>query len=173
MNLFDFKRMSLRHKVTAVAILSSSISLLLACLLFILNERMTFPKVMGENLTDLAQILGDTSTASLSFNDPKTALNTLDTLKSNPHIKLAALYTAQGSLFAEYRAGSLESPSVVPAAADKGNSYSVSNGQMELVHEVLSGGDKLGTIYLVSDMEVMQARLNSYTLLTVAVCLLS
>jgi methyl-accepting chemotaxis protein len=173
MNLLNFKTMSLRHKVTAVAILSSSISLLLACLLFILNERMTFPKVMGQNLTNLAQILGDTSTASLSFNDPKTAQNTLDTLKSNPHIKVAALYNAQGALFAEYRAGSQDSPSVAPVPADRGDSFSVANGQMELVHEIFSGTEKLGTIYLISDMEVMQTRLNSYTLLTVAVCLLS
>src|SRR5580658_6098279 len=146
MNLLNFKTMSLRHKVTAVAILSISISLLLACLLFMLNERITFPKVMGENLTNLAQILGDTSTASLSFNDPKTAQNTLDTLKSNPHIKVAALYTAQGSLFAEYRAGSQDSPSVAPAPADRGDSFSVSNGQMDLFYDDPSGTEKLGTI---------------------------
>jgi methyl-accepting chemotaxis protein len=179
MVLIDFKNMPLRHKVTAIAAIASSISLILACGLFILNERISFPKVMAQNITNLGQILGDASTASLSFNDPKTAQDLLDNLKENPHIQVAALYGSAGEPFASYRALKADPVSFVPRPAGRegastdADSIDFSNGQVALTHDIFSGNDRVGTLYLVSDLREMQTRLRAYTLLTVVVCLLS
>ena len=181
MVLIDFKNMPLRHKVTAIATIASSISLLLACGLFILNERISFPKVMAQNITNLGQILGDACTGSLSFNDPKTAQGLLDNLKANPHIRVAALYGSTGDLFANYHSLAVDPLSVAPRLAIRegtepgadGNGIDFSNGQVALTHDIFSGSDRVGTLYLVSDLQEMQARLRAYTFLTVVVCLLS
>ena len=43
MERFSLKDMPLRRKITLIATVSASLSLLTACFFFILNERITFP----------------------------------------------------------------------------------------------------------------------------------
>ncbi len=81
MKFLNFKEMPLRHNVTWIAVIASTISLLVACLMFVINERVTQPKIMVQNLSNLAQIIAGNSTAALSFNDAKTAQDLLSTLE--------------------------------------------------------------------------------------------
>ena len=167
---FDFQDVPLRKKVTLIGVIASSISLLIACLMFILNERMSYPKVMVQNLTNLAQIIGDNSTAALNFNDTKTAQSLLDILKANSHILSACLYSAKGDVFVQYHSSKAD-PDPFPAA--RGDGSDLSGGKVRIFHDIMSGGEKLGTVYLESDLEEMKARLESYTALTALVLVLS
>ena len=167
---FEFHDIPLKRKVTLIAVVASSISLLIACLMFILNERMSYPKVMVQNLSNLAQIIGDNSTAALNFNDTKTAQSLLDILKANSHIMAACLYDAKGGIFVQYRAPK-DSTDPFPAAREEGSD--VSGGKVMIFHDILSSGDKLGSVYLESDLGEMRARLENYTGLTALVWVLS
>lgn len=170
MNYFNVQEMPLRRKVTLIAVTASSISLLMACLMFMVNERITFPKVMVQNLSNLGQILGDNSTAALSFNDTKSAQDLLNNLKANSHILSACLYDAKGAVFAQYHSDKNPNEQAPPAQA-AGSQFS--NGTMKLFQDVMLGYDKVGTIYLESDMTEMSSRLASYSLATLLVLALS
>src|SRR5579862_8621220 len=166
MGIFRFSDMPLKKKITLIAVVSSSVSLLMACLVFILGESLTFPRIMRQNLSNLAQIIGDNSTAALSFNDSHTAQGLLDTLKANPHILSACLYDLKGQVFAGYaRTGA---PGHWPPVVWEEKSE-FSGGSVRLFHPVLSGGDRVGTLYLESDTREMQLRMMDYTLATVMV----
>ena len=60
---------------------------------------------LRRDLTVLAEITGDDSTAALSFGDRKTAEELLSGLKANRSIAMAAIYSADGKVFASYRRG--------------------------------------------------------------------
>ncbi len=170
MNIINFKAMPLRRKVTLTAVMASSASLLTACLMFIANERMTFPSVLVKNLTNVAQIIGGNSTGALTFNDAKTAQDSLNTLKEDPHILTACLYDGKGQVFVKY--ASEKASEVLPPPV-KGEGSEFSGGTLKLYHEIKMGNDRVGVIYLESDMKEMDTRLSRYTSVTLVVLLLS
>jgi ABC-type transporter Mla subunit MlaD len=170
MSRFNFKGLSLRDKIVWITGISTAFSLILACLVLALNERLSYPKIMAGNLTDLAQVIGDNSTAALAFNDSKTAQIMLETLKGNSHIVSACLYDSKGSIFAVYNSEKA-SGTISPAAEPEG--YEFSRGALRLFHEIQMGGQKQGTVYLESDTKEMNSRMTTYTLVTMLVLFLS
>ncbi len=59
----------------------------------------------------LAEMLGDTSTGALSFNDSSGAAELLQGLKAQPSIAAACIYSANGAVFAGYVAAPCPEPS--------------------------------------------------------------
>ena len=54
------------------------------------------------DLETLAEVLGSNSTAALTFNDPATAREVLQSLSAKEHVMAAALYRIDGAIFATY-----------------------------------------------------------------------
>ncbi len=167
----DFKNLRLKQKIILIAVASASIALLPACLMFILYERETFPKIMLKNLSNLAQLVGDNSNAALSFNDPKTAQDILNTLKTNPHILSACLYDAQGKVFARFPDNQREIQALGPAERVEKNEITPLSAK--LYHVILSGRETAGVLFLESDMKEMDSRVSSYTTMTILVWVFS
>jgi hypothetical protein len=140
---FDFKEKSLRDKIIWITGISTTFSLVLACLILAVNERLSYPKIMAGNLTDLAQVVGDNSTAALAFNDPKTAQTLLETLKGNPHIVMACLYDSKGQQFASYTSEKNAGTALPPA---KSEGYEFSGGNLKLYHDISMNDLKQGTV---------------------------
>ncbi len=155
--------MTLKRKIILIALVSTSIALLMAGTALFFNERQSFPKVMAQNLTNLAQIVGDNCTAALSFNDNKTAQEVIDTLKSNPHILSAYLYDGKGQVVAQYLSGKTDSKTETPSAPREGIQFL--GETVKLSRYILLGRERLGTLYLESDMAEMRSRLTGYTLM--------
>jgi len=160
---------SLRVKIMGITVVSTTLSLLLAALILVLNERASFPKIMAANLSNLAQVLGTNATAALTFNDTTTAGNILDTLKANAHILGACFYDSKGQLFAQFRPNG-QTGSFPPV---EGEGYKVENGKVALFHEIRMGEDLKGTFYLESDLKEMNERMAGYSWTMVLVLLLS
>lgn len=167
MGWFNFKDMALRKKIVLIAVVSTSISLLTACLIFVLYERVTYPKIKIQSLSAWAQIIGDNATAALSFNDPKTAEEMLKILKANPRILSACLYDAKGQVFAWYQREKNTGKSF-PAVAGK-TEADYSGGSIKVDRDIFSGGDRIGSIYLESDTQEMRSRMANYVIITVLI----
>ncbi|MBI2016647.1 MAG: HAMP domain-containing protein, partial [Candidatus Rokubacteria bacterium] len=162
-----FRDKSIKQKLMLLMMLTSSAALLLACLAFVTYELVTMRQQMARELSALAGIIADNSTAALSFKDRKSAEETLATLAAKEQIVAAALYAADGSLFARYlRAGT--PPAAVPDAP-KAEGYRFESGRLLLSAPVLMDRDRIGTVFLLSDLSLMVARLVRYTAIVVAV----
>ncbi len=164
----NFSNLSLRNKVIWITGLSTSIALVLACLTLAVNERVSYPKVMANNLSALAQVLGDNSTAALAFNDNKTAQSMLDTLKSNSHIMNAVLFDAKGQIFATYSTS--PNPKVV---MEQPEGYEVSGSSLRMFRNIDMNGSKQGSLFLETDLKEMNDRMGGYLLVTALVLVLS
>jgi methyl-accepting chemotaxis protein len=152
-----------------IAVVSTTLSLVLAALILVTNEKNSFPKVMAGNLSSLAQVLGNSCVAALTFNDTITASNALDTLKSNPHILGACFYDDKGQVFVQYKPDGTQGG--FPPVQSEG--YTVSDGKVGLFHEIRMGNDLKGTVYLESDMKEMNQRMVGYSLTMALVLLIS
>jgi hypothetical protein len=103
---------------------TSSVTLLLAGAVYVTYDLITFRRAMSRDLTILADIIGNNSTAALAFDDQQAGLATLASLRAQEHIASACLFGKEGRLFAAYYPGELPSRplprgpvAVVPIAA--------------------------------------------------------
>ncbi len=94
---------SIQRKLSLAMIKTTGSVLLLALVVVFANRVVAFRQQKLADLETLAATLGQTSTAALSFNDPRAAQETLAVLQTQPTVISAALYSRTGDLFAAYR----------------------------------------------------------------------
>lgn len=166
------RNIPIRRKLMLVIMLTSAFGLLLAGSLTILHEWESYRRLMTEDLSTMAEVIGDQSTAALSFNDPKAARENLGALQAKPEVVAAAIYTPAGGLFAEYhRRGQREAP--VPVKAEAAG-HRFHDGYLELFRPIRQRDEKLGMVYVYASLERLRAQLIRYAEIVVAaiVCLL-
>jgi signal transduction histidine kinase len=168
--MWSFEDLPIKRKLTLVIMMTSLTAVLLACAGFALYELVTIRKSMVSDLTTLANVIGDTSTAALTFEDTKAATEFLAALKAKPHIVVACFYTKHGQFFVGYSRAEGEAE----CAADAGqNGYRFAQGHLMLSHSIVEKGALLGTLYLKSDLQEMQARFRLYIWIVALVLVIS
>ncbi len=157
--------LSIRWKLTLLVLGSTLSVLLLACIALVVREVAAFRHGMVQELTVLADVVGDNSRAAISFDSREDAERTLSSLEVEPHIMGACLFGKQGTRFAEYtRAGVALA---FPAAPPADGSY-FERDDLVLVHPVMLHEERVATIYIVSDLQQISDQLKSYA---VIICL--
>jgi two-component system, sensor histidine kinase and response regulator len=156
------KNVSLQSKQTTVIMVVSVIALLLACSTFVVMDVITFRREIVRNLGTLAEMIGNASSAGLEFNDPKAASEPLSALSADPSVLFAAVYTPTGEVFAEYRSDNLPLRFTAPAVQPQGHSF---NGKHLLLYrDIRSKGERVGVVFLQSDLKLLASRLNHFAL---------
>ena len=159
---------SIKGKQTLIVMLTSSVALLLACAAFSFYEVMTFRAAMVQNISILAEVIGNNSSAALDFSDPKAATEALSALRAEPNIEGACIYTSKGDVFAVYDRGVKDGKTFLPPAR-KTNHIEFSKDSLELFRPIIRDNENLGTVYVASDLNALYARLARYILIAVGV----
>ena len=113
-----FKDLSIKRKLTAVIMLTSCVVLLIASTGFVTSELVTSRRAIVQELSTIAAIIGNNSTAALVFDDKKSAEETLSALSAKPNVVSAYIFRKvdgkQGGAFAGYEAGGGEKIKAMP-----------------------------------------------------------
>ena len=165
-----FRKASIQSKLTFVIVCTSVAGLSLASVSFDLYERSSFRAGMTRELSTLADTLGANTAAALAFYDRKSAQDLLGALRAEDHVVGARLYDGQGQLFAEYR-HSGKSDFVMPAMRESGEQFE--KDYVVLYRAILLGGERAGSMEIVSDLEAYRARIRQYTEISLGVVLIS
>jgi signal transduction histidine kinase/DNA-binding response OmpR family regulator len=155
--------LSIRHKLTLITMLTSVVVLLLACSAFLGYELFTFRKTMERDLSILGDVIANNSTAALTFDDASAARDALSALRAQHHVISACMYRANGVPFATYRrdpGDELQWPARAQVA-----SAGKQSGWLAVVRPVLLDGDRIGTVYIRSDLLEMGARIRRYVMI--------
>ncbi|MFH2046315.1 MAG: response regulator [Pseudomonadota bacterium] len=96
------KDLSIKHKLIAIIMFISIISLIVASIGFISANIISSRRAAIAKLSTLANTIGINSKAAIIFNDKKSAAETLSALKTEPDISYACIVDGNGKLFAEY-----------------------------------------------------------------------
>ncbi len=166
-----FDDLSIRRKLTLIIMATASVALVLASAVFSLYDRYTFRQAKVHDLTTLADLIGANSTAALTFGDSNSAREILSALRARKHIVVACIYTRNGQVFANYLRGNPRGHFSAPPV--EGDTSRFGNNQLILFREIVLGGEKIGTIYLQSDLDEMRERRNRYALVLAFVVLAS
>ncbi|MEO6785330.1 MAG: methyl-accepting chemotaxis protein, partial [Chthoniobacteraceae bacterium] len=154
-----FRELPIRRKMTVAVLGTTGIALVVACVAFIVYERLSFRDAMARNLTVLADVLARNSTATLSFNSPEKAEEMLEALKVEPSVAGACLYDADGAQFATYTRGGVEKKFPAKPTADGAR---FENDSVLVVRAVTLDGERIGTIYLRATLEELDLQLRRY-----------
>ncbi|HEX5435433.1 MAG TPA: ATP-binding protein [Candidatus Angelobacter sp.] len=168
------KSRSISSRFTWIIMVVSAAALVLACSAFIAYDQVRARDAIVRDLSAQAQIVGANSAAALTFNDPKTAANTLAALRGFPGIISAGILTPDGQVFAQYRRdGGTEVLDLPPLAANQEETYSFHQGDVLLVRRIELQGKPIGSVYIRNDLEDLHTRLQHYALIAFLVLLVS
>ncbi len=149
---------TLARKLILTMMATSSVSLLVACILFLSYDVITLRHSIADHLDSLADITGANVAAALTYNDPKSADLVLRALRAEPNIVAARIYDGRGRAFASYRrvpSGPLaQLPDLAPAIGDQ-----LERDRVTECVAVLFDGESIGSVYLVSDLQEIHRRL--------------
>ncbi|MGB2590410.1 MAG: response regulator [Candidatus Acidiferrum sp.] len=168
---------SIARKLTWMNLFVSGTALLLACASFIAYDMLTFRSTLVRNLSTQAQIISANSVSALLFNDPQSAENTLSALRAAHNILSAGIYSKNGALFASYSrnpAGKI--PSISPLTPGELESHWFESKEIVLVRPIVFQGKFSGTVYIRSDLQELNTRLEEYlgiAVIVLAVCLIA
>ena len=163
-----FRHGGIRRKLTMIVMASSCAALLLACLAFVINDLFSYREVMLKDLTTRAKIIGNNSTAALSFGDPKPVEEIMAALSADPHLVTACVFDGDGRIFAQYhKEGSLET---IPARHPLEGTHFTPN-HLHLSSDILFNGRKIGTVFFQSDLLGLRDRVLRNAAITALVML--
>jgi signal transduction histidine kinase/CheY-like chemotaxis protein len=165
------KNSSVQKKVTMAILSTSLLALLLATGGFATYEVAGFRASMTSQLATLADTLGANTAASLGFNDPKSATEMLGALAAERHIMAAFLYDAQGAVFAAYKRHDTSLGFNPPSDKEAGARFE--NSVLRLSRDVHLGGERVGSIMIVSDLGLLKTRMLQYAVIALAVLVIS
>jgi len=151
------RQTSIRHKLMLTTMFISTAALLVVSLAYATYDMLAFRRTMTRNLSTLAQIIGTNSTAALVFDDPIAAEETLVALNAEPHIVASVLYASDGTVFAQYIRDSKQAEFSPPQPEETSHRFEAAH--LRLFRPILRDGEKIGTIYLLSGLQDMYARL--------------
>ena len=154
---------SIARRLTWMNMLVSAAALVLACAAFIGYDLVTFRLTIVRNLSTQAQIIGSNSASALLFNDPQAAETTLSALEAAPNILSAVIYMPDGQPLATYsrdRSGTISPPP--PVNAGQIETHVLGSHEIELVRSIVFQGKPIGTVYIRSDLQELDQRMNRY-----------
>jgi len=152
-----FHNSPLGRKLVFTMMLTSSASLLVACLSFLSYDVLTFRRSVADHLKILTDITGFNVAASLTYHDPKSANVVLQALHGEPHVVAARVYRSDGLPFASYLRDSSSTGVQIPLRPPLTGTLSepdrVTNSQ-----PIVFDGELVGYLYLETDLRELQSR---------------
>ena len=161
MKIFEYRRLSIKHKLQALMMVAVAAALFLSCAAFVTYDLVVSRSSLKRDLKAQAEIVGSNVTAALTFGDQSAATELLAGLKAKPHIVVADIYSADDKLFASYRhAGSKPQPFPVPQLQPDEARFEPN--RLILFHPIRLGNRSIGSLYLESDLKEMRERLKRF-----------
>jgi signal transduction histidine kinase len=161
-----FGDLPVRRKLMLIVLLASGGALLLANAALLASDVRRFRQDMVHDLETLAEITAENMQAALSFSDSKAAFETLSVLRAKPEIVAARVYDQTGRPFIQYQRDRV--PRNLPPRAEP-RGYRFTKDSFVLFWPVLFQGERIGTLFLESDLQQMYARLRLQALTVTAV----
>jgi PAS domain S-box-containing protein len=160
------RRTSIQRKLSSAILLTSITVLLLTGAGFVSYELITFDRWLENYLRTLGKIVGDNVVADLRFDNSKEATEDLAIVGAERHIVAAALYNSNGNLFAYWPTSA--SPTAFPKAPGS-DGFLYEKEFLDFYSPVERPDQRLGTLYLRSDLGARRERFVPYTTIVASV----
>src|SRR5919198_4023862 len=171
MPLRRFRDLSIRHKLTGAFMVIGLITALVVSLPMAVYDIRAFKHAISQDLEILGDVLANNSTAALIFGDVAAADEVLHALRAEPNVTAACVYAADGKVFAKYVRDGKDSEFRAPALQREATYFT--DTRLRQFRKIALGGERLGTLYIESDLERLRARYRSYKIVFSVVIVLT
>jgi len=167
-----FKRLPFQWKVTAVNMLTSVVTLLIACGAIVGYEEYTFRQAKVQKLGSIAELAkGNSTLVLLQKGGEQRERNPFEYLRNEPTILAACLYGSTNELVAKYIPA--QGNEFLPREPSKVR-YRFDDNSLFLFEPIVYNGKQLGTVYLKADLsERFADRLAQYAKIVAASSLIA
>lgn len=160
--------LSLKRKLVLIIMLTNTLTLALTCATFIFYNVIETRQALVRELDMLGAIIGNRSTAALSFADQNLAKENLSAFRTKSTIMEACIYDSAHNVFANYRADG--KPGTCPQRAQAG--YAFASDSVGLTKPIMLDDELLGYIYIQSNLEEIRSDIRNYLIFAVLFILL-
>lgn len=161
---------SVRYKLILVVLATNFAALAVAGVALVLYDLRNYRELWINDLLTQGEILGRAAAPALTFIDPNSANAYLALLEARPRIKAAAIYNANGRLFARYVRS--DSPAAVFPELPEVDGFQISGNEIMLFNRIVENEEILGTVYLRASYLAYE-RMTRYIGILAAVMVLS
>lgn len=149
---------SLRTQLIATVLLASVLAGGVGSVTLMVLESRHVRTELTQELTTLAQLIGERSSAALVFMDSKTAAENLNALTNVDSIASACLLTERGELFAQYQKKNTRGWPCQPAQSFAQMASALADDTVHVQVPIMSGGELVGTVQINSTTSPLTTR---------------
>src|SRR3984885_6703691 len=168
--MHPFRDMPIKQKLMVIIMSVTAAALLLSGLGIVVADSLLFRAAMQRDISALAQIVADNSTAALAFDDPKTATETLASLRARPRLITACIYRPDGAMFARY----IHPGAVTGCPPGKApDELRVINTGLMIRRPIALNQRRIGTLVLLYDLGEISERTRLYGQMVLLILIVS
>ena len=145
------RHMAIKKKLLLILFFSSVSAATFAGLFLFLLEISEFKKTTKEEISAIATLIGDRSTAALMFNDEELAQENLAALDKFPSVRLACIYDNQQRIFTQLNTNPTQNQTCPHLSLDRQTHYE--KKQLYVFQPILVGNELQGEIYIHADLD--------------------
>ena len=142
-------KLSIYHKLLLTVLFPSMTSLVFAGLFLVILEIGEFQQNSKDDLTTLATVIGNRSTAAIIFQDVELANENLSVLNMQPAVQAACLYDAKGEVFTKLIKNDYRKWTCPTSIKDQATHFE--NVHLCVVVPIMDKKETLGTILVHAD----------------------
>jgi len=146
--------MPIKYKLIAIITAVSLTLLALVTTAFVYEERERLKEDMSANLSTLATLIAEHSTAAVSFADEKAAKEMLGALKIKRSVVAAAIYSIDGTPLAIYESGQKYDYRITKLKNAEATRFE--DRYLLLYEPILINGEKIGTVFIISSLSELE-----------------
>jgi PAS domain S-box-containing protein len=153
----NFRDIPIRQKLMVIMMLTTTAALLLSGIGVVLSDSFLLRGYLQRDLTALARIVADSSTAAVAFEDPRAASEILSTLRARPHLVSACIFRENGTILASYFRGRQVCPT--PDVQDE---IRFTSNALKVSHPIVLNNRRIGSLVLLYDLDEIYERMLLY-----------
>lgn len=168
----------MRHKLTAIMLLTCGLSLLVACSFLLAYDRLNVREETIRRVHALAAVVGNNCSAAIEFAQPDAAKEILSSLRYETDIVSAKLSLPDGAVFAEYSrddryegtgGGSLTDGTPPPPGTASFSQFD----KTDVTNPIFLNGERIATISMQAEMRPLLHDFGRYAIIGTEALLVS
>ncbi len=180
--LIHIRHFSIKNKLIGLMLLTTTLALLLAASVLLVNEWFSLRRNLSADLHTLADVVSINGGVGLAFNNREAMQQTLTSLQAKPNIVYAHAFDRSGQLFASYFQSEQDN-TPEPELRQHYPADLIDNGplqqnrdffyrdHLDVFTRIMVDGSLLGTLYIRSDLKEFARRRHQYILVIVVTSL--
>lgn len=155
--MLRLRNVPIQRKLRFVILATCTAALVVAsCALFAL-QYFFYQRSFRDDLISAAQIVSGLSAPTIALGAPETTQDFLNALAAKPHVAGAAIRLRDGTTVAAYG----REWQTVANAEGLPDGFHTLNGELTYAHPILNDGERVGTLFLVSNYHTESVRLHA------------